>query len=349
MAIFLVMAVVSGYANYSLERKLGRSPELWPTLFRYYGLWWSWGLLVPIIYYLSKRFSFSKKHWFVPLAVHIAVSFIWLPISLASIVLYGQMTGVTENWVSQFKAYFGLNLLMDYHWYWVIFLAISAWSYARDAIKHRERFSELSIRHANLQKSLSQAKLERLEAQLKPHFLYNTHNTIAALIREERGASALEVLHLLSQLLRRSLESNLSQLVTLGQELTFVESYLGIQKIRFPDRLRVQMDIEEGCLGAKIPEMILQPLLENAVHHGIVSQVEGDTISLCARHLGGMLKIDIVNTTGPDSSDTAGFGIGLKNTRARLEHLYGTQQALDLEYLDSSRIAARISLPFRTD
>ena len=348
--IFLLVSLITSSAIFGLATNFGQKVQYSNVFLDQFGKWNPWVFLIPVIDVLVNRFPFSKKGWVKPFLLHILLSLLWLPLYLFLIIAFEVVRG-NFGWVtlvSEYKTYFGINLFGDYQWYWVIVVAVTALRFGKDLIRQRQEKAALIFKNTQLQKTLAESQLQALRAQIQPHFLYNTHNTIGALIRSDQPEKALKVLNLLSRLLRRSLESNMQQITTLGEELAFIGDYLEIQKMRFPDSLRVQIDIDEKCKASQFPAMVLQPLVENAVHHGLISEMSGDTIRVHACLEEENLTIRILNQTRPESADSSGFGIGLKNIRSRLHHLYGKAHSLDLEYLDETTISATLTLPFRT-
>jgi sensor histidine kinase YesM len=196
------------------------------------------------------------------------------------------------------------------------------------SVDYRRRLQAREVRAAQLEASLATARLDALKMQLQPHFLFNTLHSIGGLVRQSRSNEAVEVIAGLSDLLRYSLDHADEQLVTLDRELAILDRYLAIQKIRFPDRLAVTVDVPDELRRTQVPAMILQPLAENAVRHGIEPSTGPGTIAVRARRAGSRIAIEIANT-GPKLRDGES-GIGLANTRARLGQLYGANHALVL-------------------
>jgi two-component system LytT family sensor kinase len=229
-------------------------------------------------------------------------------------------------------------LALDFVVYWGIVGGYYAFDYARE-LRRRE------IAASQLQASLSEARLQALRAQLNPHFLFNTLNAISVLALKGDGAGVTRTLSLLSDLLRLTIDG-LPQEVPLVQEIELTERYLEIQRVRFPDRLTVELDISSDVLDALVPSFVLQPLIENAVLHGVAQHPEGGRITLRARRHGADLELQVCDTGSGFDARGRRDGIGLSNTRARLEQLYGASQRLTCENTDAG---ARVSivLPFR--
>lgn len=196
-----------------------------------------------------------------------------------------------------------------------------------------------------LHAKLTEANLAQLKAQLRPHFLFNTLNTIATLVHTD-PQTADEMITSLSELLRASFELGDRQEITLGEELGFVRSYLAIQEARFRDRLAVEIDVDDAVLRSSVPTFFLQPLVENAIQHSIAPRRHGGKLTLRARRERGTLRIDVRDDgTGFDAT-RVGAGVGLSNTLARLQALYGSAQQVDFRK-DADGFTIAIHIPMR--
>jgi len=216
------------------------------------------------------------------------------------------------------------------------------------ALRFYERTKARERREAELEARLAQARLHALRMQLNPHFLFNTLNSIASLVHEQPQAE--EMIEALSDLLRLTLNASDRQEVTLREELHFLERYLLIEQIRFGNRLRVEKQIDVSALDALVPILILQPLVENAVKHGIQSQIAPGVIRVTAEHAGKNLLLQVEDDGRGLASAAKGAvkeGVGLSNTRSRLKELYGSRASLALRPGKGSGFAAEIQLPWR--
>jgi two-component system LytT family sensor kinase len=182
--------------------------------------------------------------------------------------------------------------------------------------------------------------------QLHPHFLFNSLNAITVLVRDQNTQAASRMLELLSGVLRQVLQSEQRQHVTLDEELQFIEKYLAIEQVRFPDRLQVQWSIEPAVRDALVPEFILQPLVENAVRHGVAKSSEAGIIEVAARASDGNLMLS-VKDNGPGYRPVSDSGVGLANTRARLVTLFGDAGQLQLRNCDGGGTLATLVFPLR--
>jgi sensor histidine kinase YesM len=194
---------------------------------------------------------------------------------------------------------------------------------------------------------LVQARLDALSRQIEPHFLFNSLNAVVSLIREERSADAIQVTVELSDLLRRVLDESGRQLVPLFEELDFLGKYLDIQKVRFGERLGIAIDRAPDLAMAQVPALLLQPLAENAIKHGIGRRVEGGRLDIRVGRNENRLTIAVEND-GPPLPPRREDGIGLANIRARLHSLYGDEAALDIGSGAPGRVLVIVSLPYRT-
>jgi sensor histidine kinase YesM len=224
--------------------------------------------------------------------------------------------------------------------YWAIVGVYLAFHYHRE---YRDR--ELSA--LKLQTSLTEARLQALRAQLNPHFLFNTLNAISALALKGDQAGVTEMLGRLSDLLRMALEEEHAQEIPLSREIDFLDRYLVLQRVRFADRLAVNKNIAPETLNALVPPMILQPIVENAIVHGVGARRGRAQLDVVAARDNGLLRLE-VHDNGPGFADARQqFGIGLGNTRARLEQLYGTEQRLEYGSAPDGGAWVSITLPFR--
>jgi two-component system LytT family sensor kinase len=232
-----------------------------------------------------------------------------------------------------------LNLIM----YWMVVFAHLGWHYY-------QRFREREVQAAELRRELVEARLDALRMQLNPHFLFNTLHAISALIHED-PETADRMVARLSELLRLSLDASKAQEVPLTEELDFLDRYLEIEQTRFGDRLRIEKQIAPEVREALVPYLILQPLVENAIRHGIEPREETGHLLISARRDNGQLDLRIRdNGSGlPESASVpTRQGIGLANTRSRLGHLYGQDYGFDLAPAPGGGLEARLTIPFRT-
>jgi two-component system LytT family sensor kinase len=248
---------------------------------------------------------------------------------------------------SAFAVVFVTLMQSDFMLYSLVAGVTLAAQYAR-RLRERERAAAASeLRTAQLERTLTESRLSLLRTQLDPHFLFNTMHAISALMHQDVEAADV-MLTRLSDLLRASMADSSRHEVSLDEELDFSERYLGIQRARLGSRLRTEIRIQPDVLQAKVPSMLLQPLLENAIRHGIAPRLEGGCVELEASAEGPMLRI-IVRDDGAGLHEsfpaTGGSGIGLRNTMLRLRHLYGAAASLDVRRRSSAGTEVTVTLP----
>jgi two-component sensor histidine kinase len=230
--------------------------------------------------------------------------------------------------------------------YLILYVAILGVGYA---LESRDRLARQQTETARLNELLSRAQLDSLRRQVEPHFLFNSLNAVAGLVREGRSEAAVNAISKLSDFLRRVLEDSNRQEVRLGEEIEYLQKYLEVQKIRFADRLEVKLQVPTDLLRSQVPSLILQPMVENAIKHGIAKRAQGGEIRVSATRLNGMLKLTVYND-GPGlavGGENGPPGIGISNTRTRLQRLYGESFELSLQNHGQHGVEAAVSVPFR--
>lgn len=213
-------------------------------------------------------------------------------------------------------------------------------------LQYYRQYREQTVVTARLETQLAQAELHALTAQLQPHFLFNTLHAISSLMDEDVRA-ARRMLTRLSELLRQTLESTSTQELSLKRELDFVRGYLEIEQTRFADRLRVRYEVAAELLDAAVPKLILQPLCENALRHGILPKPEGGSLTIRARREGLAIELEVADD-GIGSQEPIREGIGLSNVRQRLLQLYGPAYGLALQARPEGGLVATVKIPFKT-
>jgi two-component sensor histidine kinase len=215
----------------------------------------------------------------------------------------------------------------------------------------RERLAQQQTETARLNEQLTKAQLTALRQQIEPHFLFNTLNAIAGLVREKRNDAAVNMIAGLSDLLRRVLEDSNRQNVTLEEEMEFVQKYIDIQKVRFADRLHVSVDVPSELYAAQVPSLILQPIVENAVKHGIAKRAQGGAIRIAACRDNGRLTVSVYNDGPglPSDWEKARSGVGISNVRTRLQSIYGDAFELLMQNQERSGVRVSLSVPFRRE
>jgi len=283
--------------------------------------WWAWGLITPLIVATDRRLPFSDRQLAGRLAAHLVLSFVFT-------ILYVYLSAVLRAGIhlAPWNGVFTLQLVRNalggmYLWGWLIYWVIlGGWL----ALNYYERFVTSELRRERLERRFSEARLNNLRLQLDPHFLFNALNTVSSQLERDPRLARRMIEHL-GDLLRLSLDSKDRQEVTLTEELAFLDHYLAIQRIRFGDHLRIETDVAPDVRHAAVPSLILQPLVENAVRHGLASRAGGGTVTISARPDGDRLEIrvqdDGVGLPKGWQLET-GAGVGLSVTRERIAELH---------------------------
>ena len=309
------------------------------------GYWYSWALLTPAILWLTARFPFDRATWKRAIPIHIAGVFI---VTSAHVVLtvvlrmatYWAIGESLDTWLHEAQEMLFLNFDWEMMTYWTIVGVGTALKYL-----HEAQARELNA--AQLETRLLEARLQTLQRQLQPHFLFNTLNTISALMHRDVDA-ADEMIARLSDLLRMSLQRVGVQEVPLQEELDFLSKYLEIEQTRFRDRLTVVFDVHADALHALVPNLLLQPLVENAIKHGIGPRPTPGQITVRARRHGALLELDVQdNGVGLSAARLTDFnrGVGLSNTRSRLDHLYGSLHRFEFRQPAEGGLLVCIAIP----
>lgn len=310
--------------------------------------WVLWAALAPVVFLITRRFPLERDAWLRNAVVHvlaglalaIAHRVIYLPICwLLYVDVYRKMPSLADLYASDLL--FNLPTgLMSYG----TFLLVS------NVIEYYEQSQAGKLRASQLEAQLAQAQLLALKMQLHPHFLFNTLNGITGLVRDNDNAAAVQMLVGLSELLRQTLDNSGRQEVRLSEELDWLELYLKLQQMRFSDRLRTRIEAEPQVLDALVPNLITQPLVENAIRHGLASRAAPGLLSLSAKRSDGRLELRICDDGAglPDDWQMeTGQGLGLANTLARLRHLFGADFKLEIRNQASGGVEAFLSIPLQ--
>ncbi len=301
---------------------------------------WLWALFTPAIFWVAWRGPLERGKGGRNTLVHVAAALAIAAVDVVFDYLFEPLIG--EMAVRSFAARFAGKSFINVFSYAALVGIAHAVRYARVAAERR-------VREAALERELLQARLQALEAQLHPHFLFNTLHTVASLVRIGEGQGAIRMLTGLGDLLRLALRPRDAQEVPLAEELDFVGRYLEVEGVRFQDRLRTAVDVAPDVpADALVPHMILQPLVENAIRHGVESSASAGCVSIRVHREGGMLHLTVRDDgPGPNGGkEKGGRGIGLGNTRARLRHLYGDRHRCELAAGEESGAVATIAVPF---
>ena len=325
---------------------LSHGHDWWRLLVWQASTWWLWALYVPLVLWLARRFPLHRPIRLRRIALHflaaiglgsvhcLAVTPIyrWLepyqPIADAG--------GFREEYLEFFQGWFHIEIIV----YWGILGLVYSWHYY-----HRHR--EGKLRASQLEALLAKAELQALKLQLHPHFLFNALNAVSSLVRRQENDDAVKMLGGLGELLRYVLNNADRQLAPLENELSFIGRYLEIERLRFSDRLLVTVDVDPTTLTLQVPSLILQPLVENALEHGVASHSELAHSVVETRRIGDRLSLTVEDDGPGLDTNPPRAGIGLGITRSRLTELYHDDFDLTVEGRDHGGVIARILIPVR--
>jgi two-component system LytT family sensor kinase len=343
------IGVASGFvAVQVLGGELGSARRL-VLLLSNLAYWVSWALLGLVVIALAWRYPIAGEGRWTSLPIHVGASllfpFVHMPLfSLLAMLIRGGLLGspvdpaaaiLDLGWITRWQIEWEVTM------YWALVglthaLAFRAESQAR------------ALQAARLDAELSQARLQALQQQMHPHFLFNTLQSIAVLMHRDKDA-AEEMLAGLGELLRGSLRGRgqADVLVPLSRELDYVGHYLAIERMNIGERLQIEQDIAPDTLELAVPELLLQPLVENAVRHGIAPSVRGGTVRITTRREHGVLRLDVSDDGAGPGKSTPGAGIALQNTRRRLQLLYPDAHVIEIVEPPDGGLEVRLSLPAR--
>jgi hypothetical protein len=346
-AIWCAAGLFDASQTVLIMRSEGRHSPLLPLFGCEFASWLPWALATPIVIGLARRYPLIRNPSLRAVGVHLAA--------------FAGIAAITEAWSAWLQVLFNpwgnrkwptfvdtwnITLLYQAFTFLIAYALILTVTFLVDA---RERIARQTAETARLNEELSKAQLAALRGQMEPHFIYNTLNSIAGLVRDERGGAAVSMLVGLSEFLRRaSADSHRSQ-VTLAEEVEYLQRYLDLQKVRFGDRLRVNVAIPTELLRAQVPSLLLQPLVENAIKHGIAKRVVGGDLRVAGACHDGNLCLSIYNDgpSPPPNWEATQTGVGIGNLRSRLQILHGSGSDLQLRRADPDGTEVVVTLPFR--
>jgi len=293
-----------------------------------------WVLFTPVILAITVRWGFSGSGWKKSLLIHVVAGLLMVTVGAWLLLLPSEYMGIAPTHLRVL----GLAL-QDLPRYFVT-------AALTEIVVYYTTLREREAESAKLEASLTQVQLENLQSQIQPHFLFNALNSIAALTRKDPGSAERMTLQL-AALLRVSLDCVASQEIPLKQELEFLQNYLDIQQTRFRDRLSVSMEVDPDLLSSPVPSLILQPLVENSIRHGIAKSAAAGYVHITAARENGYMKI-VIDDNGVGMTSGMGQGqdgVGLGNTRARLRQLYGEHHEFRIASIEGKGCQVTLALP----
>lgn len=347
LATWTFMGVFYGWEIYLFKVHAHQPMPLRLTIIKALPDFWIFAALTPMVLWFNSRFPLRRERWTLLAGIHLAatVTFLtlWTTLKVAIYPVADLLTGIASPRTWHLFRMLLIDNAHDAFWFYGTIVAVNELRHYQRKCRERE------TRAAILEFQLSRAQLTALKMQLDPHFLFNTLHSVSSLMHEDADAADRTVSRL-GDLLRMSLENGDDQEVTLRREMEFLDGYLDIQKTRLRDRLTVRLHLDPRTLDALVPNMILQPLVENAVKYGIAARNTPGNLDIRAEDRGEVLHLEITDD-GPgfsqQSLDAPTKGIGLANTRARLQQLYGNVHQFSLNTPPGGGLQVRLDIPFR--
>jgi two-component system, LytTR family, sensor kinase len=308
--------------------------------------WLPWALATPLVIRLARRYPLVGGISLRAVCVHLEAFAIVSAIAEAWSTVLQMLFNPWDNrkWPT-FVDTWTTTLTFQILTFLIAYALILTVTYVVDT---RESMARQMTETARLNEELSKAQLAALRRQMEPHFMYNTLNAIAGLVRDLRNDAAVSMIVGLSEFLRRSSEDSHRSQVALREEVEYLQRYLDIQKVRFGERLQVSMDIPPELLGAQVPNLLLQPLVENAIKHGIAKRVAGGNVRVAGACHNGSLCLRVYNDgpSLPADWEATQTGVGIGNLRTRLQILHGNESGLQLRRTNPSGVEVVVTLPF---
>jgi two-component system, LytTR family, sensor kinase len=346
-ALWCAGAVFDASQNVLIVHAEGRHYNWLPLFGTELVSWLPWALATPLVIRLARRYPMVRAVTARRVAVHL--------------VAFAVLSAVSETWSTALQMLFNpyhtrkwptfvdtwtTTLIFQVLTFLIAYALILTVTYVVDA---RGSMARQMTETARLNEELSKAQLAALRRQMEPHFMFNTLNSIAGLVRDHRNAAAVSMIVGLSEFLRRATEDSHRSQVTLAEEVEYLQRYLEIQKVRFGERLQVSVDIPVELLGAQVPNLLLQPLVENAIKHGIAKRIAGGTVRIAGARQDGGLCLTVYNDGPSEPADwrATHTGVGLANLRTRLQILHGNEAGLQLRRATPAGVEVVVTLPLK--
>lgn len=313
--------------------------------------WYVWALYLPLVVWIARHRPIERGRILSRTATHLGIALVLAFVHTAT--RFGLQPAIREALHADAASGSVLNPLLALS---VLELPVHVFIYgailgATYVIGYYRRLQERELAATRLSAQLARAQMQALRMQLNPHFLFNALNSIAMLVRDSKRDTAVDTLEGLGDLLRYVLEDSAAQEVKLKHEIEFIRRYLAIEQIRFQDRLAVEINTDHDTLDALVPNLVLQPIVENAIRHGTAGPLAASTVTVTALREGASLRLRVVDD-GPGFSGApagrGGTGLGMSNTRKRLAQVYGERASLEVEDRSPRGAAVTIVLPFHT-
>ena len=346
-AVWCAGALFDASQSVLIMRAEGRHHAWLPLFGTELASWLPWALATPLIVGLARRCAIGRGMNVRTLAVHLTA---FAAISVLTETWSAWLQVLVNPWGNRqwptFVDTWSTTLIFQALTFLIVYALILTVTHLVDA---RESIARQITETARLNEELSRAQLAALRGQLEPHFMYNTLNSIAGLVRDQRGDAAVSMIVGLSEFLRRASEDSHRSQVSLAEEVEYLQRYLDIQKARFGERLQISVDIPAEVLRAQVPNLLLQPLVENAIKHGIAKRVVGGSVRVAGTCQNGQLRLSVYNDGPTLLTDwqATHSGVGIGNLRTRLQILHGSESGLQLRRAEADGVEVVVTLPFQ--
>ena len=346
LAVWAAGALFDASQNVFIMHAEGKHHWWLPLFCVEFATWLPWALATPLLIRLARRHALAPRPSVLAAGVHLlafsaisALTWTWATVLLMQFNPWANPEWPTfaETWVTL--------LTFQVLTFVIVYALILTVTYVIDA---QANLTRQLTETARLNEELLKSQLAALRRQLEPHFMYNALNSIAALVRDERRDEAVRMLVGLSEFLRRSSQDSHRSQVSLQEEVEYLWRYVEIQQVRFGERLQITVDIPEALLATEVPSLLLQPLVENAIKHGIATRVAGGVVRVSGAREGDRLHLSVYNdASGLPADWEATGGVGLANLRTRLQILYGEASGLQLRPVDTTGVEVVVTLPIK--
>ncbi len=344
----LLLGLIDAFRSYTSAYYDGVFYLSWVNALRWdLGAWLVWVFIIPLIFRLSRRVRISRENclWSAPLfgAIGLALALFRTVTPIIGYLMFVQPLGEILKWLSRKPLFLVTDFLAAFVFYCFVLAFAQASNYYR-------QYREEELRASKLESQLARAELQALRMQLHPHFLFNALHSISALQFEDAD-KAQKMTARLGDFLRLTLDNSSTQIVSLSREIDFLKCYLDIERVRFGKRLTTHFEIAPDALAAQVPNLILQPLVENAIKHGISKQAKAGLIRVGAKIVNGELQLEVTDNgaglkrNGNGANGFSPHGLGLSNVHERLRQLYGANHSFELERAPEGGLLVMISLP----
>lgn len=342
---WIAIGLVHSFQSYLYNLGLKSDCSIFTYLAYYLPEYTLWSFYTLFIFRITETYTFDSRNWYKSLAVHLILSIFitfFHEFTIYSIRWFFYTISPNYDFKETYTDYLKINVLSSFFLPLILYYGTAVVGYTLNYYK-KYRFHEME--RMNIERLLVSSQLEGLKNNLHPHFLFNTLNTVSMLIRQNKSDKSIELIAKLGELLRYMLENRENNWSTLGQEIEIIKQYLDIEKIRFQKRLTYIVNIPEKHYSQKIPDLLLQPLIENSIKHGLKDTTENGKISISSSVKDKLMCLSIRDNGSGFNTEQMKEGFGLRSTRERLKKLYNGDAYIDIRSAPSKGSIVNISIP----